>query len=264
MRALDSAGQAPARVQFDAGDVDAALASAARTVSATYAFRYQGHMPIGPSCAVADVTPSGAVVLANTQDAYRLRTVLADAARPAVEPGAGRVLGGRRVVRQRAGALRHRRRGGGHVAARGRAGAAAVHALGRARLGQLQPRGARRPARRRGRAREARRVRLHRVRHPRDVDDRRPDEPARRHPAAAAGPRQRVGRELRHAVRHPEPARDRQVAAACSTRSSRRPRCARPARRRRRSRPSSWSTSSPTRPGSTRTSSACRTSRPRR
>jgi CO/xanthine dehydrogenase Mo-binding subunit len=79
MRALDTAGQAPARVQFDDGDVDAALASAARTVSASYAFRYQGHMPIGPSCAVADVTLSGAVVLANTQDAYRLRTVLAEA-----------------------------------------------------------------------------------------------------------------------------------------------------------------------------------------
>ena len=50
----------------------------------------------------------------------------------------------------------------------------------------------------------------------------------------------------------------------CSTRSSRRPRCARRARRRRRSRPSSSSTSSRTRPGSTRTSSACRTSRRRR
>ena len=56
MRALDAAGQAPARTQFDAGDVDAALAAAAHTVSASYAYHYQGHMPIGPSCAVADVT----------------------------------------------------------------------------------------------------------------------------------------------------------------------------------------------------------------
>jgi CO/xanthine dehydrogenase Mo-binding subunit len=76
MRALDSAGKAPARIQFDAGDVDGALAGAAHTVTASYAYRYQGHMPIGPSCAVADVTPSGALVLANTQDAYRLRARL--------------------------------------------------------------------------------------------------------------------------------------------------------------------------------------------
>jgi CO/xanthine dehydrogenase Mo-binding subunit len=76
MRALDAAGRAPARTMLAAGDVEAALASAARTVHATYAYRYQGHMPIGPSCAVADVTPRGAVVLSNTQDAYRLRARL--------------------------------------------------------------------------------------------------------------------------------------------------------------------------------------------
>jgi CO/xanthine dehydrogenase Mo-binding subunit len=77
MRAFDEAGRAPARTQAGTGDVDAALAGAARTVSATYAYRYQGHMPIGPSCAVADVTAGGAVVLANPQDAYRLRDRLA-------------------------------------------------------------------------------------------------------------------------------------------------------------------------------------------
>ena len=59
MRALDAAGLAPARFQVLAGDVDAALAGAARTVAQSYAYHYQGHMPIGPSCAVADVTPSG-------------------------------------------------------------------------------------------------------------------------------------------------------------------------------------------------------------
>ena len=37
------------------GNVDAALASAAHTVSGTFKHHYQGHMPIGPSCAVADV-----------------------------------------------------------------------------------------------------------------------------------------------------------------------------------------------------------------
>jgi CO/xanthine dehydrogenase Mo-binding subunit len=78
LRAFDAAGRAPARLQVDDGDVDGAIAGAARTVSATYAFRYQGHMPIGPSCAVADVTPNGALVLANPQDAYRLRDRLAE------------------------------------------------------------------------------------------------------------------------------------------------------------------------------------------
>ena len=77
MRALDAAGLAPARFQFLAGDVDGALAGAARTVTQSYAYHYQGHMPIGPSCAVADVTPSGAIVLGNMQDAYAMRNNLA-------------------------------------------------------------------------------------------------------------------------------------------------------------------------------------------
>ena len=78
MRAFDDAGQAPARLQVNTGDVDAAIATAARSVSATYAYHYQGHMPIGPSCALADVTANGALVLANPQDAYRLRDRLAE------------------------------------------------------------------------------------------------------------------------------------------------------------------------------------------
>jgi nicotinate dehydrogenase subunit B len=78
MRAFDEASQAPARLQVNDGDVDTAIASAARSVSAAYAFHYQGHMPIGPSCAIADVTANGALVLANPQDAYRLRDRLAE------------------------------------------------------------------------------------------------------------------------------------------------------------------------------------------
>jgi nicotinate dehydrogenase subunit B len=77
MRALDGAGQAAAHTQVEVGDVDAALGSAASALARSYAFHYQGHMPIGPSCAVADVTPAGALVLANTQDAYAMRTKLA-------------------------------------------------------------------------------------------------------------------------------------------------------------------------------------------
>ncbi len=76
MRAFEAAGEVPARVQVSIGDVDAAVAVAAHTVAATYAYDYQGHMPIGPSCAVADVGPSGAIVMANTQDAYTMRLKL--------------------------------------------------------------------------------------------------------------------------------------------------------------------------------------------
>ena len=34
---------------------------------------YNGHLPIGPSCAVAEVTPGGARIFSNTQDAYNSR-----------------------------------------------------------------------------------------------------------------------------------------------------------------------------------------------
>jgi CO/xanthine dehydrogenase Mo-binding subunit len=77
MRALDAAGQVSPRVQTNAGDVDTALAGAAQTLTRSYAYHYQAHVPIGPSCAVADVTPTGALVLCNTQDAYAMRDKLA-------------------------------------------------------------------------------------------------------------------------------------------------------------------------------------------
>src|SRR5262249_27683275 len=53
MRAFDTPEQAPARMLVGSGDVDAAITSAAHVVSATYAFDYQAHVPIGPSCAIA-------------------------------------------------------------------------------------------------------------------------------------------------------------------------------------------------------------------
>ena len=55
-RDVDAAGKSPATVNSASkGNVDAALASAAKTVSGTFKHHYQGHMPIGPSCCVADV-----------------------------------------------------------------------------------------------------------------------------------------------------------------------------------------------------------------
>ena len=77
MRALDAAGVAPARTQVLEGDVDGALAAGAHRIAASYAYHFQGHMPIGPSCAVADVKPGSAVVLCNTQDAFLMRDKLA-------------------------------------------------------------------------------------------------------------------------------------------------------------------------------------------
>jgi nicotinate dehydrogenase subunit B len=60
------------------GGIDAALASAAHAVSATYKWPFHGHMPIGPESVVADVTPNGAVIYSGTQSAYALRDTLAD------------------------------------------------------------------------------------------------------------------------------------------------------------------------------------------
>jgi CO/xanthine dehydrogenase Mo-binding subunit len=67
MRADDSAGLAAARDSIKVGNVDAALKTAAKTVSATYSFHYNGRMPVGPCCAVADVNPSRATIFSNSQ-----------------------------------------------------------------------------------------------------------------------------------------------------------------------------------------------------
>jgi len=80
-RAQDAAGQAvAARAVASSSDfnyniqpdkVDTALASSAKVVSQTYKYHYNGHLPIGPSCCVADVTPNGAIVYSNTQSVYQ-------------------------------------------------------------------------------------------------------------------------------------------------------------------------------------------------
>jgi len=51
----DQGVQSPARWTADTGGVDAAMASAAKTVSATYRYHYNTYANIGPHCAVADV-----------------------------------------------------------------------------------------------------------------------------------------------------------------------------------------------------------------
>ena len=81
MRALDSAGKTVMSASDSdkvapGGNVDTALASAAHVVSATYGWPTNVHTPIGPQCAVADVTAQGARIFTGTQGAYQSRQVV--------------------------------------------------------------------------------------------------------------------------------------------------------------------------------------------
>ncbi len=78
MRDFDKAGQAPARYVVNIGNVDNALKSAAKTVSATYTHPYNGHFPIGPACAIAWVKGNGCRVFSNAQNIYAVRTSVAN------------------------------------------------------------------------------------------------------------------------------------------------------------------------------------------
>jgi nicotinate dehydrogenase subunit B len=77
MRALDSAGKSVQSYRTLNGDVNAALASAAHVVSATYGWPSNIHTPIGPQCAVADVTPAGTRIFTGTQGADQSRRQVA-------------------------------------------------------------------------------------------------------------------------------------------------------------------------------------------
>jgi CO/xanthine dehydrogenase Mo-binding subunit len=87
MRALDAAGKvvntgsaaAPEDFNYNVNpsSIGPALASSAKVVSASYAFPYNGHMPLGPLCVIADVTPSGAVLFSNSQGVFSQRTKVA-------------------------------------------------------------------------------------------------------------------------------------------------------------------------------------------
>ncbi len=66
------------QVIVDRGNPAAALPGAAKTLSATYFWPFQGHASLGPSCAVADVRADGtATVWSASQNAHGLRTNLA-------------------------------------------------------------------------------------------------------------------------------------------------------------------------------------------
>ena len=59
------------------GDVATALGRAVHVVKATFRGPYQGHMPFGPNCAVADVTAAGTTVMCSTQSVYGTRDKVA-------------------------------------------------------------------------------------------------------------------------------------------------------------------------------------------
>lgn len=65
------------RTLIDKGDVDAAIAAAAKPMARTYVWPYQMHGSIGPSCAVADHQEGAIRVWSGTQNPHILRIDLA-------------------------------------------------------------------------------------------------------------------------------------------------------------------------------------------
>jgi len=64
------------RKVLDKGDVDAALAAAAKRMPRTYVWPYQMHGSIGPSCSVADYRDDGLTLWSGTQNPHILRADL--------------------------------------------------------------------------------------------------------------------------------------------------------------------------------------------
>jgi nicotinate dehydrogenase subunit B len=91
-RDMDTQGKIVASLNAaTTGNVDAALASAAHTVTGTFKHHYQGHMPIGPSCAVADVQSDHATIWSNTQNVYNCVTDVANVLSP-LQPNQIRII----------------------------------------------------------------------------------------------------------------------------------------------------------------------------
>ena len=63
-------------VQTSTGNANVGLASAATVLSHSYSYPYNGHLPIGPMCCVADVTPTGATIFSSTQDIESLASTV--------------------------------------------------------------------------------------------------------------------------------------------------------------------------------------------
>jgi CO/xanthine dehydrogenase Mo-binding subunit len=120
------------------GNVGTAFASAAKTVTASYSWSFNMHGPIGPSAAVAVVTPTSAYVICNTQGVHRLRGTRASLlGMPETSIRVQYVEGASAFGHCTSDDAAQGR--GADLAARGQAGAPAVHALGRPRLRRYGP-----------------------------------------------------------------------------------------------------------------------------
>jgi nicotinate dehydrogenase subunit B len=71
------ANPATPRTLIDKGDVNAAIAAAAKPMQRTYVWPYQMHASLGPSCAVADYREGRIKVWSGTQNPHMLRADLA-------------------------------------------------------------------------------------------------------------------------------------------------------------------------------------------
>jgi CO/xanthine dehydrogenase Mo-binding subunit len=60
-------------IDSDTGDVDAALARAAHSISSTYRGPYQSHGTMAPNCAVADVKSDSALIICSSQALFQMR-----------------------------------------------------------------------------------------------------------------------------------------------------------------------------------------------
>jgi len=77
MPAVTRGTKATERVLATNGNVDGAIAGAAKTHKAEYYVPHQMHASIGPSCAVAQVTADGATLWSPTQSSFNLRDSVA-------------------------------------------------------------------------------------------------------------------------------------------------------------------------------------------
>ena len=100
-----------------AGNISAGLASAAKTVAATYSFQNGSRVPIGPACAVAEVTPTLCDRLLQLSADPERRDRRSGPDRPARQPGPCLLLRGRELVRLRSEHVGHSEGGGDAVQA---------------------------------------------------------------------------------------------------------------------------------------------------
>ena len=91
-----------------------------RSSRRSFEYHYKGHVPIGPGCAVADVTSGTAVVYSNTQNPHNRSRPRGDA-RHAARSRSGEVLRGLELLRQRRRGFDVARVGRADVAGRRRA-----------------------------------------------------------------------------------------------------------------------------------------------